>query len=112
MDAIKFVKEKMRMCKEYKYCIGCPILDEEHRSCLMRQEENPEEVVSIVARWAEKHPQKTILEDFLEKYPKAKMSGDGKEPYACVKSLYGLDSCPVSNCFECWNRPLSEVLND
>lgn len=42
MDAIKFVKEKTRMCKEYEYCTGCP-LEGKHRSCFTRLEENPEE---------------------------------------------------------------------
>lgn len=108
MDAIKFIKEKTRMCKEYEYCTGCP-LEGKHRSCFTRLQENPEESVSIVARWSEEHPQKTILEDFLEKYPKASLYSTGI-PKTCWGLLYGFDECPVTDdCQKCWNRPLSEV---
>lgn len=104
------------MCKNYYECIGCPIYDSyasydprEDVFCECWIPKHPAEAVTLVEKWSKEHPEKTILEDFLEKYPKAKMCNDGKEPRLCLKSLYGLDSCPVDNCLECWNQPISEV---
>lgn len=110
MDAIKFIKEKARMCDTYKGCIGCPI-DEakgDRLACGWWVNDHIEEAVAIVEKWSEEHPQKTLKDDFLEKYPKAEMYST-EEPYLCVMKLYGTDRCLASNCRECWNKPLSEV---
>lgn len=109
MDAVNFLKEEARMCKGTERCSECPIGKAKgKRKCKYWILDNPADAVAIVEKWSEEHPQKTILEDFLEKYPKAKKYSMG-EPHTCMRLLYGLDSCPVSNCQDCWNRPLSEV---
>ena len=41
---------------------------------------------AIIDKWCAEHPQKTYLQDFLEKFPNAKLDDDG-EPLA--------DACDV-----------------
>lgn len=81
----------------------------------------PEKAISIVEKWAKEHPRKTILQDFLEKYPKAELIHN-KFPEICPHSLgyatnkecfLDTDEQFVSEeCEECWNRPLEEVENN
>ena len=48
---------------------------------------------------------KTMLEDFLEKYPKATLEADGT-PIICPHNLgyEKFNECDTGNCVECWNR--------
>lgn len=69
-----------------------------------------DKAIEIVQKWSDEHPQKTILEDFMEKYPNAPLLKNG-EPEMCPKSLgYEKDwEClNYKNCLECWSRPLPE----
>lgn len=52
--------------------------------------------------------QKTFKDDFLEKFPNARLNNDGS-PRTCAKDVYGLTHCDFPSCEECWSRPLSEV---
>ena len=102
MEAVKYLKEKARMCKGNEFCYNCP-LDE----CIEYEKENPEEAVEIVEKWSEEHPQKTILQDFLEKYPNAPVYTEG-QPRLCPQVLgYFEGGCTGAvSCRSCWNRPL------
>ena len=114
MDAVKYFEELKRMCRAIGYCANCPFreLKRKHQSgCDYLPKIVPKEAVEIVEKWAAEHPQKTILQDFLEKYPNAVMY-DGKPSGVCPYSLgYGKPkekpcwntSC---SCQDCWNRPL------
>lgn len=64
-----------------------------------------DEAANVIERLTK--PPKTIKDDFLEKYPKARM--DAKDvPIICVNHLgYCVECSDI--CSECWNRPLSEV---
>ena len=69
--------------------------------------------IDTVQKWSDEHPEhpeKTILEDFHEKYPNCKLE-DGT-PVMCVNNLYNAkERCPhTMPCTDCWNRPLSEVM--
>lgn len=69
MDAVKFIKEKERMCKTSGSCPLCPAwLDDE---CIfhVRSSFDPEQQVNTVKVWAEQHPAKTRQDVFLEQYP-------------------------------------------
>lgn len=60
--------------------------------------------------WDKEHPRKTILQDFLEKYPDAQLI-EGKIPYICPYRLgYPVyEQCICGNeytCLSCWNREL------
>lgn len=77
--------------------------------------ERPEEAVKIVEKWSEEHPRKTLLQDFLEKYPNAKIESDGT-PGFCPNALgyrdieICLDDDPNTTCCDkCWGRCIDDV---
>lgn len=120
MTALEFLKEKKRMCKSYgMFCAGCEIYRKKGE-CFCEEfiRDFPEEAIAIVEKWSKEHPQKTLLQDLLEKYPNAELRYN-KFPEICPYSL-GYET--NENCFldtdeqffseeceECWNRPLEEV---
>lgn len=118
MDAVKFIKEKDRMCRYKSGCAHCPISNRKtdtNTSCTAWIYRYPEQAVEIVEKWSAEHPRKTMMQDFFDKFPKAQKRSDGL-PSTCPFALgYCEDSrCPsvgkdfVSNCLECWSRPLEE----
>lgn len=106
MDAVKFLKEKERMCNYYnrKCKNGCPI--DGDFPCDFMILMNPNDIVNKVEQWSKEHPRKTRLQDFLEKYPNALMDDVG-EPDACSASLGYCKNCDgYNNCKDCWNTPM------
>ena len=103
-EAMRILK---RMCAEVE-CISCPL----RRLCSSNIKEHPEEAEAILAKWAEEHPEKTIMDDFFEKHPKAMRDGNGI-PHACAKhcGYHAPTYCEriPQRCAECWRRPLEEV---
>ena len=63
--------------------------------------------------WSQEHPRKTMLQDFLEKYPYAKLRNDGTPEGICPDILGYEDgeSWCDRKCVKCWNRPLEEYTN-
>lgn len=113
MDAVKFIKEKLRMCKSNEYCRDCKLSSKQNEArmdCGTYIDNYPEEAVAIVEKWSQVYPQKTILQDFLEKYPKARLRDNGTPKDVCPYSL-GYEEhkgCCDGRCMKCWNRPLEE----
>lgn len=109
MDAIKYFETIKRMCEIG--CSECPLSSyNNHKGVVCRTYgyTHPAEAVVIVEKWAEEHPQKTILSDFLEKFPKSKLGENGC-PYYCCHSELGYEDekhCRDCDCIDCWNRPL------
>lgn len=117
MDAIKFLKEQVRMC-ENSDCSTCELHKNNNKtnvSCYRLANEYPNEAVAIVEKWSKEHPQKTILDDFLEKYPNAPTNKEYGFPLSiCPSELGYKNKCTnaekyISGCAACWSRPLSEV---
>lgn len=103
MDAVEFLKEYSRMCKYYRQCKECPL----EGKCLNVE---PEKQVNAVEQWSQSHPQKTIMQDFFEKFPNAPRTKTG-EPMMCPYNCgYGNFCCEQANgtCYNCWNRPLED----
>lgn len=118
MDAVKYFKEKKRMLKALGGCKAvnckkCPFGSFENGSsltCTDFQNHHPEKAVAIVEKWSQEHPGKTMLQDFLEKYPKARLRDNGTPKDVCPYSL-GYEEhkgCCDGRCMKCWNRPLEE----
>ena len=122
MDAVKYFKEKRRMLnslgRKFQRCGGvlcsdCPfsnINNGKGLSCSDFEAEYPEEVVAMVEKWAAEHPQKTMLQDFLERYPNAPLDKIGT-PFICPYEIgyeeQCLDrDCNDIGCVKCWNRPI------
>ena len=68
MDAVRFLKEKDRMCEYYEYCEGCPLADgiETPLYCTCPEEE-PEKTVAIIEKWSNTHPIQTNVDYVTEK---------------------------------------------
>lgn len=117
MTALEYLKEKNRMTKACRIvCDKCPLAyvnNGEMVTCGYLERYFPEKTIEIVQKWSEEHPVKTMLQDFLEKYPNAPKDHDGM-PEFCPGSLgYQNDNehCEGSDnykCVNCWNRPLEE----
>lgn len=108
MDAVEFVKEKFRMCELVECCSNCPI---KFGDCTISPK-NIELLVPVVEKWSKEHPKKTMLQDFLEKYPNAELTKRGI-PLVCLEGLgyRKNNSCSGANsenCLVCWNRTLEE----
>ena len=70
MDAVKYLKEKERMCHSYNnMCDGCGF--GKVPKCNRTEEDNPEKAVDIVERWSAEHPMKTRQSEFLKMFPNA-----------------------------------------
>ena len=123
MDAVKYFEEKRRVLNSLgKNGAGCrgvlcddclfsSINNGMNISCAELEIDYPEEAVAIVEKWSQEHPQKTMLSDFLEKYPNAQLDKNGT-PCVCPDELGYCEGryCKPNelDCVKCWNRPLEE----
>ena len=110
---VNFLKELVRMC-DICPCKDCPINElvrKDNASCGYYLSKHPEYAVETVQKWSDEHPQKTRLEDLLEKYPNIETysgSGPNFAPYRlgycnnCIKChLFGYDKVR-----DCWDEPV------
>ena len=82
MDAVKFIKERNRMCKSFDAgCNGCPAFNacDKDLSCAVGNESMLDviEQIAIVEKWSAAHPIKTRQSVFIEQYPDAILDGFG-----------------------------------
>lgn len=113
-DFQEVMRHKVRMCRQAVTCEKCPMFKGfwERDSCLLPREQchafvgrHPDEAEPIIMGWAAKHPEKTMKDVLLEKFPKAMLRVDGM-PCACVTYL-GLGKC-IDNCAKHWCSPAPE----
>lgn len=119
MDAIKFLKERQRMFKMAGggttglHCAGvncrqCAFHIKEEPSCL-EDLQDYEGMEAKLEEWIVKHPKKTYQQDFLEKYPNAKLY-EGGYPMVCFGNLgyeeVAKEYCIGTDCKDCWNRSM------
>ena len=95
MDAVKFVKEYLRMCTKVDVCKDCPVYKTD--VCTVpakeRSQESVEEIVELVEEWSAAHPRKTRQSVFLGNYPCARIDSQSVL-YACPADVYGNNVCP------------------
>ena len=111
MDAVKFLREKVRMCNENSTCNQCELYKSEIDctgiSCKKWMEEYPEDAVAFVEKWAAEHPIKTRQSVFLEQYPEAELSQDGilticpSEVSAAYRGKKGRCKLSYAKCADC-----------
>ena len=107
MDAVKFVKEYLRMCTKVDECEDCPVCKTDF--CTVpakeRSQKSAEEIVELVEEWSAAHPRKTRQNVFLEQYPNAKVVGDTNIPrvYPCQidQSMESVNYCNSMSCDDC-----------
>ena len=119
MDAVKYLKLKgkmtlncqtdCRICKLSRYNNGID------KSCRIFETRNADKAVEIVEKWAEEHPAKTRMSDFLEKFPKAEVLKYGYDKYIDICPIY-IDTtriCPNGECKNCkleyWNEEAEDT---
>ena len=114
-----FIHEKKRMCESYS-CFECPLSSKTNgtkKTCRVFENYYPDKAIEIVQKWSNKHPQKTLLTEFLKSYPNVKLNNCGYPEYIipCELGVIHKDcayhynsSCDI--CQDCWNTPIeSEV---
>lgn len=109
MNTVTFIRDYARVCSSY-HCADCPLRAKCLNSgdCGTMTKYDIDRLINAVDEWSKAHPMKTRLMDFLEKYPKAQVNGDGT-PHLCAKTLGYVCNCPpVDRCKECWNTSLEE----
>lgn len=77
MDAVRFIKERTRMCESFgDRCTGCPA---SNGGCAVGQESTLDatDQVAMVEDWSAAHPRKTRQSMFLEQYPEAVLDERG-----------------------------------
>ena len=109
MDALKFAKEFKRMCRIYTKttCKGCP--REKCLKCGIEElsDTGIKELINDVEKWSKEHPQRTRLQDLLEKFPKVEIDKEGL-PFFCCARLGYICTCAKSTCKDCWNMPVED----
>lgn len=106
MRVIKRICAARDDCEKCELELNCPFVT-------VPSDHDYDKTEAILAKWAEEHPERTIMDDFLEKFPKAPLKEDGT-PEVCAKWLGYCNDCYGENhkmllCFDCWRRPLEEV---
>lgn len=111
MDAVKFIREEIRMCASYQDCTNCPLNNTAYCSVSpkKRPQEEAEEIVQKVEDWSSKHPRKTRQNVFLEQYPDAYTQYGVIEINPCrMVRNYTYKNCNIADCSECrkefWNQ--------
>ncbi len=92
MRVIKRICAARDDCEKCELELNCPFvtvpIDHDH-----------DKTEAILTEWAEEHPEKTIMDDFFEKHPRApRRSPD--YPEACARVVGYISECPatVNNC--------------
>lgn len=111
------IKDFSRLCKAHKVCISegviCPMYSEDG-ACKELLVEAPEEADRIITEWCREHPQKTYIQDFMEKFPNAPLRNDGT-PNTCPDRLYKTAEryCKKGShpfpCKDCWNEVMPDA---
>ena len=112
MDAVKFIKERDRMCKSYYdaekgHCSdGCPAYNTQ---CTEMDDlsTDAEELVALVEEWSAAHRRKTRQDVFLEQFPSVELDRNGIINISPCKvdlkqyPFNGKNCCKFQACSEC-----------
>ena len=77
MDAVKYLKEAVRMCNSMELCADCPLheLAPTGYPCRIYDDSaelsNPEKCVEIIGKWSNENKKKTRQSEFLKMFPDA-----------------------------------------
>lgn len=90
MDAVEFLKAKVRMCGNI-HCEACG-LHSGNMYCVNYCFVYPDEAVAAVEKWAKEHPVKTRQSEFLKMFPNAPFSHNTID--ICPSKVDVLQKCP------------------
>lgn len=106
MDAVKFIRERDRMCRFYHHaggCYKCPATNCECSAleCMV----DDDNIVTVVEKWSATHPHKTRQSAFLEQWPKATMfNGVLKIDPCCIDNDFESPFCGECDCAQCRHK--------
>ena len=115
-----YLKEKARMCMN---CYdGCPLSMSNNGSnapCYSFIKICPIVSIGVIQQWSDANPQKTYIEDLLEKFPMSNFgiighpsncpSSFGYKDLSCDGSMvYTMQGPKGKNCESCWNQIMEE----
>lgn len=113
MDAVKFIKERNRMCKSFcDGCTGCPASNAcKNELCCafdLGSTLDATDQIAIVEKWSAAHPRKTRQSVFLEQYPEAAALDEYGVLRVCPRGISaahrdsdGLCKNPERPCIDC-----------
>ena len=109
MDAVKFIKERDRMCKSFDAgCTGCPASNAcKNELCCafdLGSTLGATAQVAIVEEWSAAHPRKTRQSVFMEQWPEAELANGCLA--ICPKRISanyrnGIADCSNRSCADC-----------
>ena len=105
MDAVEYVKNKLRLCRSKDNCSECPLQDKENCCCIKDKIEYVEKAVQIVEEWAKDNPAKTRQSEFLKLFPNAAIDEDNG--ILCIKPCTIDESIGCTNgkgCDDCYRK--------
>ncbi len=129
MDAVTFINESKRMCREIPHCTDCPMYRSDGlvSACGMnrRDGKSANEQVEIVEKWSKEHPVETRQSEFFKQFPKAPCMDSGvlklypcQLGYRCVCDSSGYNyvmdggECSPKVCMGCrenfWKMPIKQ----
>lgn len=79
MDAVKYLKERKRMCSSTN-CCECPLYTRNNgkgKNCNVIEKDYAEEAVAIVEKWSTEHQAKTRQSELLNMFPNARLNYEG-----------------------------------
>lgn len=104
MNAVEFLHEMKRMCDSRDSCVGCAAVIP-CKGDVKVKARNAEMLVNVVSNWSKANPIRTYADDFVEKFPNAKMYRLGY-PMVCRRNVYGEDCDCSVGCDNCWSAEL------
>lgn len=105
---VEVARNWRRMCLSQDNCISCPC----RMICLGKPRvSNAKNIEFVIEKWCEEHPEKTRLDDFIEKHPNAPIDYSGT-PCACAGfcgyTTRDIEICDKKPCSLCWNEVVDE----
>ncbi len=110
---VNFAREYSRMCKrmECNECPANPANNDTDYDCERLLYSYPEVAIEIVQKWSDEHPQKTRLDDLLEKHSGVVVESNGCPTFYPVALGY-CNNCDLCKWADgdthkhCWHEPV------
>lgn len=107
MDAVKFINERSRMCKNIK-CSECDLSSNNtnlNPACDIFIWKHPDKAVEVVEKWSKEHSVRTRQSEFLKHYPNATVNESTGAIVLCPVQVFGSerDICNETGAVSCDN---------
>ena len=104
MDALEFLRERVRMCNlysnSYNGCCECPLAESRCVIGSTAPDEDLKKMIVAVEQWSKEHPRKTRQSVFLEQWPNVITNNGVIDILPCTIDQ-SLAECDGKDCFKC-----------